>query len=37
VAYNHSPQYAPLQDPTIELGVRALLGAAGQWLGIRTS
>ncbi|ATW51889.1 amidohydrolase [Streptomyces peucetius] len=33
VPYNHSPQYAPLQDPTIELGVRALLGAAGQWLG----
>jgi hippurate hydrolase len=32
VPYNHSPLYAPLQDPTIELGVRALLGAAGQWL-----
>ncbi|MGC4946964.1 amidohydrolase [Streptomyces sp. DT224] len=30
---NHSPLYAPLQDPTIELGVRALLGAALTWLG----
>lgn len=30
---NHSPRYAPLQDPTIELGVRALLGAARSWLG----
>jgi hippurate hydrolase len=29
---NHSPLYAPLQDPTIELGVRALLGAARAWL-----
>ncbi|MGW4386630.1 amidohydrolase [Streptomyces sp. NPDC004685] len=29
---NHSPLYAPLQDPTIELGVRALLGAARTWL-----
>lgn len=27
-----SPQYAPLQDLTIELGVRALLGAARTWL-----
>ncbi|MEV5611931.1 amidohydrolase [Streptomyces sp. NPDC052225] len=33
VAVNHSPQYAPLQDPTIELGVRAMLGAARTWLG----
>ncbi|MFJ8076393.1 amidohydrolase [Streptomyces sp. NPDC096176] len=32
VPYNHSPDYAPLQDPTIELGVRALLAAAGRWL-----
>ncbi|NEB81970.1 amidohydrolase [Streptomyces sp. SID14478] len=32
VAVNHSPRYAPLQDPTIELGVRALLGAARTWL-----
>ncbi|WP_425830080.1 amidohydrolase [Streptomyces fractus] len=33
IPVNHSPQYAPLQDPTIELGVRALLGAARTWLG----
>lgn len=33
VPYNHSPHYAPLQDPTIELGVRTLLGAAMRWLG----
>ncbi|MEU2248364.1 amidohydrolase [Streptomyces sp. NPDC019224] len=29
---NHSPLFAPLQDPTIELGVRAMLGAALTWL-----
>ncbi|MBO1335055.1 amidohydrolase [Streptomyces sp. VRA16 Mangrove soil] len=32
IPMNHSPLYAPLQDPTIELGVRALLGAARAWL-----
>jgi hippurate hydrolase len=33
VPMNHSPQYAPMPDPTIEVGVRALLGAAAAWLG----
>ncbi|MGY0492065.1 amidohydrolase [Streptomyces sp. WG-D5] len=33
IPVNHSPHFAPLQDPTIELGVRALLGAARTWLG----
>lgn len=32
IPMNHSPYYAPLQDPTVELGVRALLGAARAWL-----
>lgn len=32
VPVNHSPHFAPLQDPTIELGVRGLLAAAAQWL-----
>ncbi|MFT4010797.1 MAG: hypothetical protein QM655_12240, partial [Nocardioidaceae bacterium] len=30
---NHSPQYAPAPDPTLELGVRALVAAAREWLG----
>ncbi|MFI6880313.1 amidohydrolase [Streptomyces sp. NPDC050400] len=33
IAVNHSPRYAPRQDPTIEQGVRALLAAAHTWLG----
>ncbi|QNS04375.1 amidohydrolase [Streptomyces xanthii] len=33
IPVNHSPLYAPLPEPTIELGVRSLLGAAGAWLG----
>ncbi|MER5642293.1 amidohydrolase [Kitasatospora sp. NPDC002227] len=30
---NHSPHYAPVPGPTIDRGVRALLGAAAQWIG----
>ncbi|WP_018177480.1 amidohydrolase [Jongsikchunia kroppenstedtii] len=30
---NHSPDYAPLPDPTLGLGVRALVAAARTWLG----
>jgi len=30
---NHSPLYAPVIDPTIEVGVRALVVAAKEWLG----
>ncbi|GAA2477522.1 amidohydrolase [Terrabacter carboxydivorans] len=33
VPSNHSPLYAPVIDPTLEIGVRALVGAAGTWLG----
>ncbi|MFI7009020.1 amidohydrolase [Streptomyces sp. NPDC050145] len=33
IPVNHSPLYAPLPEPTIELGVRSMLGAAGAWLG----
>jgi hippurate hydrolase len=29
---NHSPQYAPVPDPTIRIGVGALVAAARQWL-----
>ncbi|MEW2306656.1 amidohydrolase [Streptomyces sp. NPDC006655] len=29
---NHSPHFAPVPDPTIETGVRALLAAAAHWL-----
>ena len=29
---NHSPRYAPLIDPTIEVGVNALAAAARSWL-----
>ncbi|MFD3581976.1 amidohydrolase [Streptomyces sp. NPDC058683] len=29
---NHSPHFAPVPEPTIETGVRALLAAAGHWL-----
>ncbi|WP_369223830.1 amidohydrolase [Streptomyces sp. R39] len=29
---NHSPRFAPVPDPTIETGVRALLAAAAHWL-----
>jgi len=33
---NHSPRYAPVIDPTIEIGVTALVGAARAWLGSGT-
>jgi hippurate hydrolase len=29
---NHSPLYAPVVDPTLTTGVRALLAAAHEWL-----
>jgi amidohydrolase len=29
---NHSPHYAPVQDPTLEIGVNALVAAARHWL-----
>ncbi|MEU5951134.1 amidohydrolase [Streptomyces sp. NPDC047525] len=29
---NHSPLFAPVPDPTIEVGVTSLLAAAAQWL-----
>ncbi|SED01856.1 amidohydrolase [Rhodococcus koreensis] len=31
VPTNHSPQFAPVIDPTLETGVRALLAAAAAW------
>ncbi|MCX3062037.1 amidohydrolase [Streptomyces beihaiensis] len=34
---NHSPKYAPLQDPTIAVGVRALVAAAMAWVGAPAS
>jgi hippurate hydrolase len=33
---NHSPSYAPVIDPTIDIGVRALVAAARAWLGPAT-
>ncbi|GAA1624171.1 amidohydrolase [Catellatospora bangladeshensis] len=30
---NHSPRYAPVEQPTISVGVAALVAAARQWLG----
>jgi amidohydrolase len=29
---NHSPLYAPVEDPTVEIGVNALSAAAREWL-----
>jgi hypothetical protein len=29
---NHSPLYAPVEDPTIRIGVDALSAAAREWL-----
>ncbi|HEY0838710.1 MAG TPA: amidohydrolase, partial [Vulgatibacter sp.] len=29
---NHSPNYAPVLDPTLRIGVEAMLAAAGAWL-----
>ncbi|TWP33804.1 amidohydrolase [Leekyejoonella antrihumi] len=31
---NHSPQFAPVIDPTLQVGVRCLLSAALAWIGI---
>lgn len=31
---NHSPSYAPVLDPTLRVGVEALVAAAGAWLTI---
>jgi hippurate hydrolase len=33
VPFNHSPKYAPIQDPTISTGIEAMLVAAMCWLG----
>ncbi|MFE0750300.1 amidohydrolase [Gordonia sp. NPDC058843] len=33
VPSNHSPHYAPVIDPTLPIGVRALVHAARTWLG----
>lgn len=32
---NHSPLYAPVQDPTIQIGVDALAAASREWLSSR--
>ena len=29
---NHSPQFAPVEDPTLRIGVEALVAAATEWL-----
>lgn len=29
---NHSPDFAPVQDPTLRVGIEAMLAAAGAWL-----
>jgi hippurate hydrolase len=34
---NHSPHYAPIIEPTLDLGVRALVAAARSWLGPATA
>lgn len=34
---NHSPLFAPVSDPTIKVGVTALLSAAAQWLAADTA
>lgn len=33
VPYNHSPHFAPVQDPSIQTGIEALVTAAMCWLG----
>ena len=33
VPFNHSPRYAPVQDPTMSTGIEAMLVAAMCWLG----
>lgn len=32
IPFNHSAQYAPVQDPTISTGIEAMLVAAMCWL-----
>jgi hypothetical protein len=32
VPSNHSPQYAPVPRPTIDVGVAALVSATREWL-----
>jgi amidohydrolase len=32
---NHSPHFAPLIEPTLEVGTAALVGAAREWLSVR--
>jgi hippurate hydrolase len=44
---NHSPEFAPVIEPTLRVGIEAMLGAASAWLvparvkpdgsGVRTS
>lgn len=34
---NHSPEYAPVLDPTLRTGVETMLAAAGRWLAPETS
>jgi hypothetical protein len=29
---NHSPEFAPVEDPTLRVGVEALVAAATAWL-----
>lgn len=31
---NHSPHFAPVQDPTLRVGVEAMVAAAGAWLEV---
>jgi hippurate hydrolase len=33
IASNHSPLYAPVIEPTLTTGVRAMVAAARAWLG----
>ena len=33
VPSNHSPHYAPVIEPTLSVGVAALVAAAKEWLG----
>lgn len=31
---NHSPSFAPVVDPTLRVGIEAMVAAAGAWLGV---
>lgn len=33
IPVNHSPSFAPVEDPTLRMGVEAMVTAAGAWLG----